>query len=45
MKSCSDRNVGCRYLEATMDGIRMLFLENEMLRVTILPDNGCDISI
>jgi hypothetical protein len=27
-----------------MDGIRMLFLENEMLRVTILPDNGCDIA-
>lgn len=44
MKSCSDRTNGCRYVEAKMDGNRMLFLENELLRVTILPDNGCDIA-
>ena len=27
-----------------MDSNRVLFLENELLRVTILPDNGCDIA-
>lgn len=44
MKCCSDRNYGCRYMLTGIHGKRILFIENEVLRVTILPDNGCDIA-
>lgn len=44
MKYCSDRTFGCRYMISRINGKRLLLLENEMLRVTILPDNGCDIA-
>lgn len=44
MMVCSDRNFGCRYLEAVMNGNRIVFLENDLLRIAILPDNGCNVA-
>lgn len=37
------RNYGCRLSEYTMQGMKVLFLENEFLRVGILVDKGADI--
>ncbi|MFW5872713.1 MAG: DUF4432 family protein [bacterium] len=39
----SDRNFGCRYMEVSLGGNRLLIIENEKLRLSILPDQGCDI--
>ncbi len=43
MQYCSDRNYGCRLMEVIWNGNRMLFIENEKIRVTIILDKGCDI--
>src|SRR5450759_4154774 len=38
------RNHGCRVSDAwTVDGMRTLIIENELLRVTVLLDKGSDI--
>jgi len=39
-----ERNFGCRISdEYTFRGLRMLVMENELLRVSVLLDKGCDI--
>lgn len=37
------RNHGCRLMECSYQGQRVLFLENELLRVGVLVDKGADI--
>ena len=39
----SYRNHHCRLAEYTLQGLRVLFLENELLRVGVLVDKGADI--
>lgn len=43
MLYCSERNVGCRFVEISLYGMRALVLENERLHVTVLLDHGADI--
>ena len=38
-----ERNYGCRVTEVIYRGLRMVTLENETLRVSVLTDKGCDI--
>lgn len=38
-----ERNFGCRLTEVIYRGLRMVTLENETLRVSILADKGCDV--
>lgn len=44
MKYCSDRNYGCRYMALQLREKNILILENEKIRITVMPDNGCDIA-
>jgi len=43
MDYCSDRNYGCRIKEFSFRGLKMLELENEVLKVSIILDKGADI--
>src|SRR4030042_3978128 len=38
-----ERNYGCRYLEISIYGYKSLILENEVLRITMIIDRGCEI--
>jgi hypothetical protein len=38
-----ERNYGCRYQEISIYGFRSLVMENELLRVTMIIDKGCEI--
>jgi hypothetical protein len=38
-----ERNWGCRIMEVVFRGLRMVILENELLRVSVLADKGSDI--
>ena len=39
----SERNVGCRFHEITLDGMRAVVLQNEKLHITVLLGHGADI--
>ncbi|MBI2942237.1 MAG: DUF4432 family protein [Chloroflexi bacterium] len=43
MSHLSPRNFGCRLTEVVLQGLRTLYLENEVVRVGILVDKGTDI--
>lgn len=43
MDYTQDRNWGCRVSEHTFRGMRMVSLENELLRISVLADKGTDI--
>ena len=38
-----ERNFGCRLMEHTYKGLRVVTLENELIRVSILADKGTDV--
>ena len=38
-----ERNCGCRYQEIYIHGFKSIILENEVLRVTLILDKGCEI--
>jgi hypothetical protein len=44
MDYVSDRNFGCRITEYFHRSIKHVCLENDKIRLTILPDKGCDIT-
>ena len=37
------RNYGCRLQEVSIYGLKSLILENEILRITLIMDRGCEI--
>jgi hypothetical protein len=43
-RHCPARNWGARIREITMAGLPAVVLENELIRVTVLPGRGCDIT-
>jgi galactose mutarotase-like enzyme len=43
MRYVHDRNWGCRIHEMIFRGLRVVILENDLLRVTVLADKGTDI--
>lgn len=44
MDYCSDRTAGCRIYEYTHRRLKTVSLENELLRFTVIPDKGADIT-